>query len=74
VPPSLLELAWRCRKWNSLPFSGGILDQPYLMLLVMEHVEEEYEEDRAERAAVQTAISPENIKKLAAKLPGERRD
>jgi hypothetical protein len=27
-PPPELELAFRCRRWNSLPESGGLNDQP----------------------------------------------
>ena len=27
-PPSELVLAWHCKEWNSLPYSGGLLDQP----------------------------------------------
>ena len=27
-PPDELVLAWNCERWNSLPYGGGLLDQP----------------------------------------------
>jgi len=27
-PPFELELAWQCKQFNCLPYSGGLLDQP----------------------------------------------
>lgn len=28
TPPRELKLAWQCRQFNCLPYSGGLLEQP----------------------------------------------
>ena len=32
TPPPELKLAWQCKEWNTLPYGGGVLDQPYGLL------------------------------------------
>lgn len=32
IPPPELKLAWQCKEWNTLPYGGGVLDQPYGLL------------------------------------------
>ena len=34
-PPPLLTLAWECEKYKSLPDSGGVLDQGYIIMRSM---------------------------------------
>ena len=34
-PPPLLKLYWQCRKWGALPKAGGINDQDYRTMYLM---------------------------------------
>ena len=46
-PPPELELAFTCHRWNSLPESGGVLDQPAGLLRRMSAVENIYNSFKA---------------------------
>ena len=35
APPSELEIAWQCKRWNCLPTAGGYLDQDYSLIARM---------------------------------------
>jgi len=32
IPPPALKLAWQCLNWNTLPYAGGLRDQPIAMM------------------------------------------
>lgn len=35
-PPPELILAWQCERWNALPVDGGLYDQDYRTLFLMD--------------------------------------
>jgi len=34
-PPVELRLAWQCEKWNTLPEDGGLYDQDFMTMFLM---------------------------------------
>lgn len=52
----------RCQKTNHLPFSGGVLDQPHILMLCLDLVDAELDAYRAFKRQID-----ERNKELAAK-------
>ena len=51
APPPDLSLALSCRRWNSLPLSGGLLDQPAGLMRRLAIVENIYNAFRSMKQA-----------------------
>ena len=43
-PPDGLAQYYQCKRWNTLPFSGGYQDQPHLWMELFETIEYELHE------------------------------
>jgi hypothetical protein len=62
-PPPDLELAFACKRWNSLPEAGGLLDQPAGLIQRMTVAENIYNAFRA-------MVTAKNAAKFADDNPG----